>query len=590
MYASYFGLKDNPFSITPDPSYLYLSSVHQEALAHLLYGTGENGGFVQLTGEVGTGKTTLIRTLLEQRIDNLDVALCLNPKLTVNEFVASICDELHIEYPRGSTTLKPLIDALNAHLLQTHAQGRRTVLIIDEAQNLSYEVLEQIRLLTNLETHRHKLLRIILVGQPELQRLLERQDLRQLAQRITARYHLVPLSGKDTVAYIKHRLNVGGGRGDLFNRRALRLAHHLSSGIPRLINIVCDRALLGAYVRGLERVDASTLRHAAQEALQGPHRGRRGFSRLMALPAGLLMLAATVLMSVILTQSGTPSLLKHLSSDTESSTASNTVQTESEPTTTAGATSPEATTDPTVLTERITTNADQKLTSSQTTPAAPMTARESQPAPIDMLARWLSDTPATDAAMRDLFRLWGHHQALAAETPSCPAPDNSDLHCLEGQGDWDELRRYNRPAILYLRANGAPHPVLLRSLTDQTANLSIEGASLEIDLADLDSLWQGRYLMLWRLLTSHTLIGSGSTGEPVQWLHERLALAEGQPAGTTPPQRFDSLLQARVRRFQVANALEADGVVGARTMVLLNNLAPAADTPMLLTPALSQVP
>ena len=248
------------------------------------------------------------------------------------------------------------------------------------------------------------------------------------------------------------------------------------------------------------------------------------------------------------------------------------------------------TTDPTLPAERIATKANQKPISPQTTPAASMTARESQPAPINMLVRWLSDTPPTDAAMRDLLRLWDHHHALANEIPSCPAPNNSDLRCLEGRGDWNELRRYNRPTILYLRANGATHPVLLRSLTDQTASLSIEGTSFEIDLADLDTLWDGRYLILWRLQTSNALIASGSTGESVQWLHERLALAEGQSAGTTPPQRFDSLLQARVRRFQDANALEADGIVGARTMLLLNNLAPGADTPMLLTPALSQVP
>ena len=169
MYETYFGLRENPFAITPDPNYLFMSAHHREALAHLLYGTGEHGGFVQLTGEVGTGKTTLIRTLLEQHLENVEVALCLNPRLTVEEFVATVCDELHINYPCDSHTLKPLLDALNAHLLNTHAQGKRTVLIIDEAQNLSREVLEQVRLLTNLETHRHKLLRIILVGQPELQ-------------------------------------------------------------------------------------------------------------------------------------------------------------------------------------------------------------------------------------------------------------------------------------------------------------------------------------------------------------------------------------------------------------------------------------
>ncbi|MBS1247393.1 MAG: hypothetical protein H6R48_182, partial [Proteobacteria bacterium] len=257
MYAPHFGLREPPFAITPDPAYVYLSRHHQEALAHLLYGVGENGGFVQLTGEVGTGKTTLVRTLLEQQLENVDIALCLNPRLTVAELLATVCDELGASYSPEPHTLKALLDALNAHLLQTHAAGRRTVLILDEAQNLSREVLEQIRLLTNLETAKHKLLRIILVGQPELRTLLARPDLRQLAQRITARYHLPPLDRRETAAYIDHRLRVAGGREDLFTWGARRVVYGHSGGIPRLINIICDRALLGAFGQGARRINAS---------------------------------------------------------------------------------------------------------------------------------------------------------------------------------------------------------------------------------------------------------------------------------------------------------------------------------------------
>src|SRR5882672_1553017 len=210
MYTTYFGLREMPFSITPDPAYLYMSPRHQEALGHLLYGTGQHGGFVQLTGEVGTGKTTIVRTLLAQKLDNVDVAVILNPRQSEQEFVQSICDELHIPYPREGLTLKVLHDALNAHLLATHAAGRRTVVIIDEAQNLERNVLEQVRLLTNLETHKDKLLRIMLVGQPELAQMLSRADLRQLSTRITARYHLTPLSPPETAEYIQHRLRIAG--------------------------------------------------------------------------------------------------------------------------------------------------------------------------------------------------------------------------------------------------------------------------------------------------------------------------------------------------------------------------------------------
>jgi len=265
MYTRHFGLSAPPFAITPDPRFLYGSDRHREGLAHLLYGIRQPGGFVQLTGEVGTGKTTLCRCLLEQLPPEVDAALILNPQVTPTEFLASLCDELRIFYPGGSPSLKVLVDALRRYLLSAHARGRRTVLIIDEAQSLPPSVLEQIRLLTNLETATEKLLQVILIGQPELLRLLERPILRQLAQRITARYHLRPFALRDTAAYVAHRLRVCGGAEGLFTPAALFLAHRWSGGIPRLINVICDRALLGAYAGDARRVDAATVRRAARE-------------------------------------------------------------------------------------------------------------------------------------------------------------------------------------------------------------------------------------------------------------------------------------------------------------------------------------
>ena len=236
MYIGHFGLTEPPFSITPDPRYLYMSEAHREALAHLLYGIGEGGGFVQLTGEVGTGKTTLCRCLLEQLPARVDVAFILNPKLTDVELLATICDELRIPYPAGTTSRKVYVDALHQYLLDAHGRGHRTVLILDEAQDLAPDVLEQIRLLTNLETTTEKLLQIILIGQPELIRILERDDLRQLAQRITARYHLRPFAEPDTRAYIAHRLEVAGAKEKIVSDAATRAVHRASRGIPRLIN------------------------------------------------------------------------------------------------------------------------------------------------------------------------------------------------------------------------------------------------------------------------------------------------------------------------------------------------------------------
>jgi general secretion pathway protein A len=268
MYLSHFGLREPPFSITPDPRFLYMSARHREALAHLVYGVGQHGGFVQLTGEVGTGKTSVCRCLLEQLPAHVDTALVLNPRLSPVELLALVCDELGIAYPPGTTSPKELVDRLYRHLLDAHGRGRRTVIIVDEAQNLSPEVLEQVRLLTNLETTTEKLLQVILIGQPELAALLEQPGLRQLAQRVTARYHLEPLSPADTRAYVHHRLAVAGRRGQsLFTDGALRTLHRQSCGIPRMINAMADRALLGAYARDRARIDAATVRRAADEVL-----------------------------------------------------------------------------------------------------------------------------------------------------------------------------------------------------------------------------------------------------------------------------------------------------------------------------------
>ncbi len=266
MYLTFFGLNEKPFAITPDPRYLYLSERHAEALAHLLYGINEAGGFVQLTGEVGTGKTTIVRSLLAQTPKNAEIALILNPRMTAPEFLLTICEELGIGVPDAACgSLKDLVDILSDYLLRAHARGKRVVLVVDEAQNLSPDVLEQVRLLTNLETNTQKLLQIILIGQPELRELLSRNELRQLAQRITGRYHLNPLSHDETVAYVRHRLRVAGATSDIFAPAALNEAFRLSHGVPRVINVICDRALLGAYSLDRHRVTTNLVRAAAAE-------------------------------------------------------------------------------------------------------------------------------------------------------------------------------------------------------------------------------------------------------------------------------------------------------------------------------------
>jgi len=295
MYTDFFGLKEAPFSIAPDPRYLYMSERHREALAHLLYGIGSNGGFVLLTGEVGTGKTTVCRCLLEQVPESTEVAFIFNPKLSEVELLASICDELGIAYPWENRSIKIFVDRINEHLLAAHARGCNTVLIIDEAQNLSTEVLEQLRLLTNLETDKRKLLQIILLGQPELHDQLARPELRQLAQRITARYYLGPLEQHEVTNYIKHRLSVAGSHDILFDRSSLTQLFRLSRGVPRLINVLCDRAMLGAYALDQKKVDGRILTKAAREVFgEKAYAKPRSGGMLAWLVTGLFLAAAVL--------------------------------------------------------------------------------------------------------------------------------------------------------------------------------------------------------------------------------------------------------------------------------------------------------
>lgn len=531
MYAAYFGLREPPFAITPDPAYVYPSRHHQEALAHLLYGAGENGGFVQLTGEVGTGKTTLIRTLLEQRLENVDIALCLNPRLTVGELLATVCDELGVAYPRGESTLKPLLDALNAHLLQAHAAGRRTVLIIDEAQNLSREVLEQIRLLTNLETAKHKLLLIILVGQPELRQLLGRPDLRQLTQRITARYHLPSLDRRETAAYIGYRLRVAGGDEDLFTPGARWVVYRRSGGIPRLINIICDRALLGAYGQGARRVTARLVGQAAREVLRGGGTGRafRPWPALGIGLAGLIMIGV----GLWLPQATDPA------SAVDSGSA-----------------------------------AKSDIVAAVPPPSAP-----AHPS-LDWAA--LLKQANDEETQRRLLAVWGVTSSADDRTPLCGQARTHGLRCLSGRGDWESLRRYDRPALLRMRTpDGAAGQALLLGLTEEGAKLEIAGKTVDVPLAQLAPLWTRDYLLLWRTPVEQRVLGPGASGEEVLWLRRRLALATGQALSEPLSEVFDATLAAQVRAFQHERGLQPDGLAGPRTLVLLNGLAPEPDTPML---------
>jgi general secretion pathway protein A len=527
MYLGAFGLAEPPFSTTPDQRFLYLSDRHRDALAHLLYGVAERGGFVQLTGEVGTGKTTLCRYLLEHLPGDVDVALILNPTVTRLELLATICDELRIAYPADATSVKAFVDAIYVRLLEAHGRGRRTVVIVDEAQHLSAEVLEQMRLLTNLETGRAKLLQIILVGQPELVELMSRRDLRQVAQRVAARYHLAPLSERETRAYVAHRLSMAGQPTAVFDDAGLRAVHAASGGVPRLINVVCDRALLGAYATHSGRVTRGIVRRAARE-VAGETPGVRERRRAMAitLAASVVLVAAAVFVA----RGPVLSRLRPL----------------------AG------------------------------TPGGPVAAAAVTPpgAAGPSLKTLLADAATTDAdtAYAAIAARWGRAYERRPGQSPCDTVRRSGLECLARRGTWNLVQRFDLPAVLEIVSpSGARHflPVVAADATTATLRVGTRSESVPIDR--LEREWDGSFVVLWK--PPHrgmAPIGRGAGGADIAWLRQSLGALDGQ-SGAAPSRTHDEALTARVVAFQRAHGLHADGIAGEETLAKLNAmLDPAA--------------
>ena len=550
MYTQYFGLKENPFALSPDPRYLYLSQRHQDALAHLMYGITSGGGFVQLTGEVGTGKTMMIRAMLQRLPETVDVALVLYPFLSVREFMIALCDDLHIQRPAEST-LKALIDTLNTFLLDNHAQGRRTVLIVDEAHRLNREVLEQIRLLTNLETTKEKLLQIILVGQPELNSLLAQQDMRQLAQRVTARYNLQALLPAESRAYVLHRCLVAGAQTRLFSSFALFWVHRLSHGVPRLINVLCDRSLLAAYARGKNIADAFVVRSAAREVQDG----------LRTHPYRQWATAALVLVLVTSAAAFGVWQLKPqlLASFTGTSSVDGGTQAEA---LTGSAKSPTGTISPSGI-------------------AAPQAA--SAPALSQLLADPKIPTD-TDAAFTALFSQWSLDYAQFNGTLGCDRAQQAGLRCLFDSGTWSNLRQINRPAIVELvDSTGVRHHVPVIQLAGDKAVLQLGGQRVEFPIEEVGRLWFGKYLVLWNPPAfGEQIIRRGMHGASVEWVRDALARAGLTRISVPGSDAFDSELELRVKEFQHRHQLQDDGIVGRMTLIHLTNYAGDTAAPVLV--------
>ena len=533
MYTSFFGITEKPFAITPDPRYLYLSERHAEALAHLAYGIAEAGGFIQLTGEVGTGKTTVLRSLLQQLPPHCDVALILNPRVTPAEFLLCICDELHVQVPAAAAgSVKSLVDLLTHFLLDAHGRSRRVVLMVDEAQNLSTDVLEQVRLLTNLETATQKLLQILLIGQPELRAVLSQPELRQLAQRVTGRYHLEALRRPETIAYIRHRLRVAGATRELFSSGALGELHRLSRGVPRIINVIADRALLGAYTREEHRVTGELVRRAASEVYGRPVLAPwLRWAALAGATAGAALLAVAIWRALPAEDAATVAVPP-----------------------------------PSVA---------------QAVPVAAPPA----PAPRPELGALLAlDAAGTtmDSAFGSLFRMWGADYQ-PGNGLGCVQASNQGLTCVWQRGSLAQLKLFNRPAILSLidDANSS-RQVVLSGLDRGQARLLIGASEVEVPIAELTDYWFGEFLVLWRPQASELRpLRAGMRGDDVRWLRQGLEQLGGLPASDPARDVFDAELERLVEDFQRSRRLSVDGIAGVQTQLVLDAALGAPGTPTL---------
>ncbi|MGH8440277.1 MAG: ExeA family protein [Pseudomonas sp.] len=546
MYMPFFGLTQAPFSLAPDPRLLFMSDRHREALAHLLYGLGGGGGFVLLTGEIGTGKTTVCRCFLEQIPAHCNVAYIFNPKLTVTELLQSICDEFHVTVPQKELlplTVKALLDPLNTFLLQAHAAGQNNVLIIDEAQNLSAEVLEQLRLLTNLETSERKLLQIVLIGQPELRTMLLRPELEQLAQRVIARYHLEALTEAETAQYILHRLEVSGlNRALPFDRKALKRIYQRACGVPRRINLLCDRALLGAFAGGQATVNCGIVNKAADEVFDQPERASsltRRWQRSLAL-VGLSVAAGAGLLAMarFVTQAPQAPGIAAVATPT-------------------GAAAPAAV-----------------AASSPVVASAAASANLAPSAPPPTLLR------DEDQAWRELAQAW---KLTPGEGDPCQALQREQVRCFSSNTSLALIRQLGRPGIVKLDSqSGSPSYALLTALTEGSATLRAGGTEQTVTLAALAARWQGDFFTLWRSPAGYagrTVDGQG--GPVVEWVAARLAAVDGTAQPTGRPV-LDAALRARVRTFQLAQGLPTDGRLGPLTFMQLNRTA-GVDEPRLRT-------
>ncbi|MGB0449902.1 MAG: ExeA family protein [Porticoccaceae bacterium] len=541
IYLQHFALKREPFSIVPDPGFLYPSIYHRQAVAHLKYGLDREGGFILLTGEVGTGKTTLTRTMIKRIPPHVRVAYILNSKLNTTDVLASICDELNIELPADAelSFTKKCIDALNQDLLAAHAEGKKTLIVIEEAQNLTPEVLETLRLLSNLETSTQKLLHILLVGQPELLEILAQKELRQLNQRVVSRFHLSPLDKDDLSNYINHRLHRAGAKKAIFEPACISALFRLTGGVPRLINLVCHQALVAAYANGEKMVSAKLVNQAAAEILSENRAGTKSKTGLIAAAVLILSLAALAVVY----------------------------------------------------------NATGLFSSLEASPVAPPPAiieveKPALEAPViadSPAAEVVEDQPAAIAnPFTGLLLAWGIDAAeVFSEEELSSVADLQQLRMEKISAvSLGYIEKVNRPGIVWLLGeNGYLKTYILTRLDAGTVTLEDRQGATSIDREGFAENWNGVYLYLWKppLGYSAPLTVTGNTGNGLQvnpqvvdWLQLQLQAIDQGSERVISGGRYTAAVAQQVLLFQQQQGLAADGILGRETLMRLNQFAEEA--------------
>lgn len=539
MYQDFFSLKGQPFSISPDPDFLFLSNRHQEAIAHLQYGVQGNGGFVLLTGEVGTGKTTVCRKLLREIGATTDIAFILNPALTDIELLATVCDEFQIDYEKDKVSLKLLFDSLTAWMMNNHHQGRSAIVLIDEAQHLSFSVLEQLRLLTNIESNNKKPLQVILIGQTELQQKLKQSELRQLAQRISARYHLLPLTEQESAYYIQHRLNVAGASFPIFERRAVREVFRRSQGIPRLINLLCDRSLLCAYTQNTLKVTALMVKKASDEMALAPNQTffNSTFKSSWRFIALILLAVLTVFQA--------PQLLSRFK------------EVQAQP---AALSAPAE-----AFTELILSPPEHIVPIELEQPVAASQDNES-PDWFDNYESLDISNATFENALFNLYAVWGYQGD--PETVNCAQGKSVLLSCYSDNTSLKKLKQLNYPAVVKLERDNLESLHAVLYAINGSYQLLIDGQVIEVSETWFNAYWSGELTALWQApFELQANLKFGQQSEQIAWLARQLNELQGMPVESK--NRFDLPLLQQVTGFQLENGLKDDGIVGAQTLMPL---------------------